>query len=151
MMAAERGSGNVRSPGREAPAGPAGMQAAPDCEHQPAPEGESTVKPFRFRALIIIDPPPDGGAGRQYASGTRSLIVHARRIDQPSRDKYFPATISQDTGLPLRPGERTVVTITVTDDDARSYFGPGQAFTLWGASGGYGVVSRRVFTDFGPS
>jgi hypothetical protein len=109
------------------------------------------VKRFRFRALVTLDPPTRGRAGKQYSSGTRALIVHARRLDRPSRDKFFPATICRDAGLPLHPGERTVVTITVTDDEAPSYFGPGQVFTLWGASGGYGVVSRRVYTDFGPS
>jgi hypothetical protein len=107
------------------------------------------VKSFRFRALVTLDAPVRGG-GSQYPSGTRSLMVHARRIGEPASDKYFQATIARDRGLPLRPGERTVVTITVTDDDASSFFGPGQAFTLWGASGGYGVVSRRVFTDSGP-
>jgi hypothetical protein len=43
------------------------------------------------------------------------------------------------------------VTITVTDDQAPAYFGPGQPFTLWGECAGHGVVCRRVFTDFGPS
>jgi hypothetical protein len=108
------------------------------------------MTPFRFRALVTLDPPVHGRAGRRFPSGIHSLIVHARRIDQPSRDKYFPATVYRDTGFPLRPGERTVVTIMVTDDDAPAYFGPGQAFTVWGASGGYGVVSGSVYTDYGP-
>lgn len=78
-------------------------------------------------------------------------MVHARRVGQPSCDKYFPATIAEERGLPLRSGKSTVVTITVADDEAPAYFSPGQAFTLWGDCGGHGVVSRRVFTDFGPS
>jgi hypothetical protein len=109
------------------------------------------VKPFRFRALVTLDQPTVKNAGRQYASGTRSLMVHAWNTAQPPCDKYFPATIAEEKGLPLQPGKPTVVTITVTDDQAPSYFGPGQAFTLWGACGGHGIVSRRVFTDYGPS
>jgi hypothetical protein len=109
------------------------------------------VKPFRFRALVTLDPPMRKGSRRQYASGTRSLMVHARRTGHPACDKYFPATIAEENGLPIQPGKRTVVTITVVDDQAPAYFGPGQAFTLWGESGGYGVVTRRVFTDYGPS
>ena len=109
------------------------------------------MKPFRFRAWVTLDPPRVKRAGRQYASGTHSLMVHTRRTGQPSWDKYFPATIAGENGLPLRPGKRTVVTITVVDDQAPAYFSPGQEFTLWGECGGHGVVSRRVFTDFGPS
>ena len=109
------------------------------------------MKRFRFRALVTLDMPTIKSSERQYASGARGLMVHARRIDQPSCDKYFPATIAEEYGLPLRPGKRAVVTITVVDDQAPAYFSPGQAFTLWGQCGGHGVVTRRVFTDFGPS
>jgi hypothetical protein len=109
------------------------------------------MKPFRFRAWVTLDPPAGPRAGRQYASGTHSLMVHARRTGQPSYDKYFPAAITGENGFPLRPGKPTVVTITVTDDQAPAYFGPGQPFTLWGECAGHGVVCRRVFTDFGPS
>jgi hypothetical protein len=109
------------------------------------------VKPFRFRALVTLDPPTTKRAGGRYGSGIRSLVVHARRTGEPACDRYFPAVIAAEDGLPLRPGNRTVVTITVTDDDAPAYFSPGQAFTLWGECGGYGVVSRRLLNDSGAS
>jgi hypothetical protein len=109
------------------------------------------MKPFRFRAWVTLDPPTGKHPGGQYASGTHSLMVHARRTGQPSYDKYFPAAIAGENGLPLRPGKPTVVTITVVDDQAPAYFSPGHAFTLWGKCAGRGVVTRRVFTDFGPS
>ena len=109
------------------------------------------MKPFRFRALVTLDVPTVKGAGRQYPSGTRSLMVHAWHAGQLSSDKYFPATIAEEKGMPLQPGMPAVVTITVVDDEAPAYFSPGQVFTLWGACGGHGIVSRRVFTDFGPS
>lgn len=109
------------------------------------------MKQFRFRALVTVEAPARGGSERQYPSGTRSLMVHAWRIGQPSWDKYFPAAICRDDGLPLRPGERAIVTITVTGDDAPEYLGYGQPFTLWGAGAGHGIISRRVFTAFGPS
>ena len=109
------------------------------------------MKPFRFRALVTLDQPMRKSARRPYPSGTRSLMVHARHSGQPSCDRYFPATIAEENGLPIQPGRRTPVTVTVVDDEAPAYFRPGQVFTLWGASGGYGVVTRRVVTDFGPS
>jgi hypothetical protein len=105
------------------------------------------VKPFRFRALVTLGQPTTKNAPREYPSGTRSLMVHARRTGEPSCDKYFPATIAEEKGLPIQP----VVTITVMDDEAPAYLSPGQAFTLWGERGGYGVVTRQVFTDYGPS
>ena len=43
-----------------------------------------------------------------------------------------------------------MVTITVTDADARSYLAPGQPFTIWGESTGRGVISRLLLTDPGP-
>jgi hypothetical protein len=109
------------------------------------------MKPFRFRALVTLDQPTIKGAGRQYASGTRSLMVHAWHTGRPSCDKYFPATIAEESGLSLQPGKPIVVTITVVDDQAADYFSPGQMFTLWGQCGGHGIVTRRVFTDYGPS
>jgi hypothetical protein len=62
----------------------------------------------------------------------------------------MPATISTDDLLPLQAGDHVVVTITVTDDDAPAYLGPGQSFTLWGGGTGHGIISRRVFADSGP-
>jgi len=107
------------------------------------------MKRFRYRALVTLDLPVNG-ADTRYPSGTRALTVHARRMAEPSEDKYMPATISTDDLLPFKPGDHVVVTITVTDDDAPSYLGPGQSFTLWGRSTGHGIISRRVFTDSGP-
>jgi len=108
------------------------------------------MKRFRYRALVELDQPKLGPADRQYPSGTRALMVHAQRIDRPSGHKYFPATITQDNLQPLQAGDHAVVTITVTDDEAPSYLAPGQHFTIWGASTGHGIISRRVFTDSGP-
>jgi len=87
----------------------------------------------------------------EYTSRTRELLVHARRIGQPSADRYFSAVICEDQGRPLRTGERAVVTITVVDDDAPAYLASGQPFTIWGSRAGRGIISRRVFTDSGPS
>ncbi len=109
------------------------------------------MKQFKFRALVTLDPPAPGRDGRQYPSGTHALMIHACQIDDFSRDKYFPTVIACDAEQPLQPGERMVVTVTVADDDALLYLGAGQQFTLWGASGGHGVISRRVFTDGQPS
>ncbi|MHB1595992.1 MAG: hypothetical protein ACYCO9_19360 [Streptosporangiaceae bacterium] len=43
------------------------------------------------------------------------------------------------------------MTITLNDDDAGQYLGPGRQFTMWdGHDIGHGIISRRVFA-FGPS
>jgi hypothetical protein len=65
---------------------------------------------------------------------------------------FFPAVITQDDDKPLRPGVRTVVTITLTSDATAAPLGAGQHFALWGGSDiGYGIVTRQVYTTFGPS
>jgi hypothetical protein len=117
---------------------------------------EGAVRQFRFRALVTFDSwapahrTRDPGRGRDL-SVTHALMVHAWHADQPSSGKYFPAVISRDDGRPLVSGERQVVTITITDDQAPQFLAPGRPFTIWGGGSGRGVVSRRVFTDSGPS
>ena len=106
------------------------------------------MKQFRFRALVNIVAP--SGAGRRCPNCTRELL-HAWRLDAPSEGKYLPALIFADGNESLDPGSARVATITVTDDEALSYLGPGQVFTLWGSLTGRGVICRRVFTDHGPS
>lgn len=106
---------------------------------------------FKFRALLTLDPPAAGSRARQYASGTHSLMVHIGHVCGQPCDKYLPAVITRDAEEPLLQGQRAVVTVTVTDDDALLYLAPGQPFTIWGGCGGHGLVSRRVFTDGEPS
>jgi hypothetical protein len=108
------------------------------------------MKRFRYRALVELDRPVSGSRTR-YAGGTRGLMIHARSLADPSVHKYLPATISTDDQLPFQPGDHVVVTLTVTDDDAPSYLGPGQSFTLWGESTGHGIISRALFTDPDPA
>lgn len=105
---------------------------------------------FRFRAVISLDPPPAKLGEPSYQSGMHHLL-HAWRLDEPVRGKYLAAMIFSDDGMPLIPGHREIATIAVTDDEALSYLAAGQTFTLWGSSTGRGVISRRVFTDQGPS
>lgn len=109
---------------------------------------------FRYRALVTLDRPIPGQEEYVdlFPSGTHKLMVHAWRDDiWPPHDKFFPAEINTDGDSPLHAGERAIVTITVTDDDAPSYFAPGRMFALWGGGHGRGVVSRRVFSNFSPS
>jgi hypothetical protein len=106
---------------------------------------------FRFRALLTLDSASASEPGRAYLSGTRALMVHASRIGLPASDRYFPATITWDEERDLRCGDTAVVTITVADESATAYLDAGQPFELWGDGSGHGVISRRVFTDGGPS
>ena len=106
---------------------------------------------FRFRALITLDPAA-GPSAREYASGTRALLVHATRTGEPGADKFFPVTMTwDDEDNPLRPGDGAVVTFTTADREAPAYLAAGQHFDLWGAGSGHGVISRRVYTAAGPS
>jgi hypothetical protein len=109
------------------------------------------VKLFRFRALITLDPAA-GPSAREYASGTRALLVQATRNGKPGTAKFFPAMMTwDDEKNPLRPGDRAVVTVTITDAQAPAYLAAGQHFGLWGAGTGHGVISRQVYTAGGPS
>ena len=105
---------------------------------------------YRFRAVLTLDAPLNSRRSN-YESGTRHLLVHAWRLDEPLLGKYLPAMILSDGGEPLEPGASQVATIAVTDDEALLYLAPGQPFTLWGTGAGRGIISRRVFTDQGPS
>lgn len=108
------------------------------------------MKQFRFRALVTFDAVTGGGPARQYPSGTHALMVHTRP-DRAGGDMFFPATITQDDDKPLRPGMHTVVTITLTSDGTAAPLDAGQHFALWGGGDiGHGIISRQVFTAFGP-
>lgn len=108
------------------------------------------MRQFRFRAVVTLDRLAQGGHCGQYPSPKRGLLLHARRIGQPSCATDFPAEVSQYEELP-QPGEPRVLTLTVTGDDALFYLDAGQPFTLWGRCAGHGIISRRVFTGSGPS
>lgn len=109
------------------------------------------MKQYRFRAVITLEPASADGKRGRYESGTRHLLVHAWRLDEPLLGKFLPAMILCDSGQPLEGGKNQVATIAVTDDDALAYLAPGQPFTLWGQGTGHGVISRRIFTDQSPS
>lgn len=87
-----------------------------------------------------------------YPNRTHALVVRARSVRMPAITRNFPAEICWDDEEPLRPGDRAEVTVTVTDDEAVAFFEAGCRFALWaGEDIGHGVVSRRVYTEHGPS
>ena len=106
---------------------------------------------YRFRALVTVDAPAASAPDRVYPSGTRAFLVHANRIGQPTRSKFFHMMMTWDEDTELRPGDRAVVTMTVADSDAPAYLDAGQRFTLWGGGSGHGVVARQVYTASAPS
>jgi hypothetical protein len=88
---------------------------------------------------------------RQYSNHTHALMVRAQCRDKPSYARCFPAEISWDDEEPLHAGDRAEVTITLIDDEACSFFGAGQRFSLWdGIDVGRGTISRQVHTEYGP-
>jgi hypothetical protein len=114
---------------------------------------EENVSLFRYRALIKLGPPRPGreADGSEFPSGTHKLMVHAWRPGSPPTEKYFAAEFSREENAPLVAGESEIVTITIADDEAPSYLGPGREFAIWGPCVGTGVISRRVFSTSTPS
>jgi hypothetical protein len=111
------------------------------------------AKLSRYRALITLDPadPLAMQAPAEFASGTRSLMIHAWHLGQPVVGRYFPAMITWDGETLLRPGEEKIVTITIADEAAPDFLDAGQEFTLWGGGAGHGVISRRAYVGSSPS
>ena len=83
------------------------------------------MKQFRFRALVTFDAVAPDRPARQYPSGTHALMVHIQRSARADSDMFFPAVITQDDDRPLRPGVRTVVTITLPSDAMAAPLGAG--------------------------
>lgn len=109
------------------------------------------MKQFRFRALVTFDAVTPDRPARQYPNGTHALMVHIRRSASAGGDMFFPAVITQDDDKPLRPGIHPVVTITLTSHGTAAPLDAGQHFALWGGDDvGHGIISRQVFTAFGP-
>jgi hypothetical protein len=103
-----------------------------------------TWRRYRFSALVTLDAAP---AGKRYLSGATGLLVRAPSGERPMQHQVFPAVFYADDDRPLRSGDRGVpVIISVPDDDASTYFGSGQRFTVWdGAEIGHGtVVAHRL-------
>lgn len=108
----------------------------------------------RFRALITLNSLGDNDSEilRQYSNHTRVLMVEAYCPGPPGSIRHFRAEICWDDERPLHPGDHSVVTITMTDDDAGNFFAAGHQFKLWcGGVVGHGIISRKVYSDYTPS
>jgi hypothetical protein len=118
---------------------------------------QASAAATRSRPLTALSPAVPRPArlqppAHQYPNHTRALMIMARPLRTVGHLRYFPAEISWDSEGPPRPGDRAVVTITVTDDEASAFLDGGQSFTLWsGGDVGHGTISRRVFTGNSPS
>jgi hypothetical protein len=99
-----------------------------------------TWRRYKFSALVTMDA---GAPGRRYLSGATGLMVLAPSAERPTQHQYFPAVFFADDDRPLRPGDKGVpVIISVPNDDASTYFRPGQRFVVWdGAEIGHGTVA----------
>ena len=94
---------------------------------------------------------PAAEAGEEYLNHTHQLMLRAESREEPGCYRSFVAELCWDEETPLHPGDRHVVTVTLTDDDAPVFFRPGQRFTLWsGGEVGHGTISRQVFSEYGP-
>lgn len=96
---------------------------------------------------------PVAAEGEEYPNHTRELVLRVESPERPGSYGNFTAELCWDDETPLHPGDRHVVTVTVTDDEAPKFLGPGAQFTLWnGVDVGHGTISRQMysFTEYGP-
>jgi hypothetical protein len=84
------------------------------------------MRQYRFSALITLDPAARDDAEPGHLGGT-----HTCCLLQPCPGTYFPAVISPDEGVPLRPGDHAMVSTALGDGEAEAFFAPGQRFTIW--------------------
>ena len=131
------------APAGDPPAVPAQRAAGAGPARQVAP---GTWRRFKFSAVVTLEAAGPRRGGR-YRSGVPGLMLCAQSCQAPARHQYFPAVFYTDDGRPLRPGDKGVtVTVSVPDDDAASFFQPGQRFALWdGTDVGHGTVAERLF------
>jgi hypothetical protein len=113
----------------------------------------AAVRRYRFQAQVMLDLAAYEGLARGFSSPTRPSGTHSCCLVEPFYHRYFPAVISRDEGMPLRPWVRAVMTVVLTDGEAEAFFAPGQRFTIWSdavvghticADGpaGHGIISR---------
>lgn len=116
----------------------------------PYPRSTAQTGPGALTATAV----PVEAEGEEYPNHTRELMLRAESRNRPGSYRNFTAELCWDDEMPLHPGDRHVVTITVTDDEAAAFLGPGRQFTLWnGADVGHGTISRQMyssFTEYGP-
>ena len=96
------------------------------------------MKQYGFRALIMFDLAARADSARGHLGGTRSCC-----LVQPGYHEYFPAQISWDKQLPVRPGVRAVVHVALADGTAEAFFAPGQRFTIWADA----VIGQTITAD----
>ena len=125
------------------------------CQHRRAggtgKAGCCGLQTLRFRAVVTLDASAAEVPAGHYPSGAHLVIVHAHQPGRPGSYRDFPAVLCRDDEVPLRPGERAVVTLTLAGDEAGRFLSAGCHFTLWaGGEVGHGVVSRRVYCLSGP-
>jgi hypothetical protein len=96
------------------------------------------VKQYGFRALITFDPAARQDCAPGHPRGTRACC-----LVQPGQGEYFPARISWDKELPVRPEVRAVVCLALADGEAEAFFAPGQRFTIWADA----IVGQTIRAD----
>ena len=84
------------------------------------------MRQYRFMALVMLDPAEREEAARFDPGGTQVCC-----LIEPIYCTYFPAMISLDREVPPRAKAHALVTMTLSDGEARAFFGPGQRFTIW--------------------
>lgn len=108
------------------------------------------MRPYRFRALVMLDPAALEGSAHYDPGGPQACC-----LVEPSFRTYFPAMISVDSQGPPRATAHALVTVALQESEAGAFFAPGQRFTIWADAvvghsvqavglSGYGVIAQRV-------
>jgi hypothetical protein len=95
--------------------------------HRHGAEGFCTVRKYRFRALVALDPWARPNSLLPFLDGTGTQYVV-----QPRDGKYFPVRISIGA-TPPSPGRPVdvVVRVPLLAGEAEAFFAAGQPFTVW--------------------
>jgi len=109
-------------------------------------EGDDSVKPYKFQALVTMHAAGDGGPCPELGAAPRRMVLRGWS-DETGRSQLFTVLVTCDDEGPYRPGSpRAEVTLRVIGDDIPDYLDIGRNFSLWfGGDVGEGVVTRRLY------
>lgn len=96
------------------------------------------MRQYKFRALITFDLAAREDSAHSHLGATRTCC-----LIRPGYYEYFPARISWDKELPMRPGVRAVVSVALANGEAEAFFAPGQRFSIWASA----VIGQTITAD----
>jgi hypothetical protein len=104
------------------------------------------MKRYKFQALVTPGPAAGGGLAALPPGQIRRMVVRGQHHETQG-SQFFSALVADNgDGSGWLADDHVIVTIAVTADDPRAYFGIGDHFALWlGSDIADGVVTRRLY------